>query len=145
MKWQCHTSPETKRYNDGMSVYEVSVERSFKAVHALELPAGGREDAHEHTWCVTAAFRSESLVEPMGVVMDFVAVDEALAAIAESCDGADLNSMPAFSDRAPSAERVAEWFAGLLEERLGADGRLYSVTVTEAPGCRAAFFPARRT
>ena len=128
-----------------MSTYEVSVERSFKAVHALRLADGRMEDPHEHTWCVTAAFRSESLAEPMGVVIDFVEVDEALAAIAYACDGAHLNSLPVFSAESPSAERVAEWLAGLLEERLGADGRLYSVTVTEAPGCRATFFPARRT
>ena len=123
-------------------MYEATVERSFKAVHALALPAGGREEPHEHTWCVTAAFRSETLDEPMGVVIDFVAVDEALGEIAAPCDGADLNALPAFAGISPSAERVAQWLAGLLEERLDAAGRLYSVSVTEAPGCRATFYPA---
>ena len=124
-------------------MYEATVERAFRATHALPLPNGDLEAPHEHTWCVTAVFRSETLVEPMGVVIDFVAVEEALGAVLASFDGADLNALPAFSGRSPSAERVAQWLAGLLEERLGADGRLHSVTVTEAPGCRAGYFPRR--
>lgn len=127
-----------------MSVYEAIVERSFKATHALHLPGGATEAPHEHTWCITAVYRSETLEEPTGVVIDFTAVAEVLEAITAACDGVDLNALPAFSRVSPSAERVAQWLAGLLDERLGADGRLYSVTVSEAPGCRAAFYPAPR-
>ena len=101
------------------------------------------EDSHAHTWCVTVDFRSERLTEPMGVVIDFVVADRALAAVLGDVDGTDLNAAAPFADRCPSAERVAEWIAAALVERLGADGRLlYCVTVTEAPGCRAACFPA---
>jgi len=123
-------------------MYEATVERSFRASHALCLPGGATEPAHEHTWCVTAVYRSQTLQEPMGVVIDFTVVAEALEAVAAACDGADLNALEAFSGVSPSAERVARWLARLLEERLGADGRLYRVTVSEAPGCRAAFYPA---
>jgi len=102
------------------------------------------EESHAHTWCVTADFRSEALSEPMGVVIDFVQADQALGDILAGVDGTDLNAAAPFADRCPSAERVAEWIAAALAERLGADGRLlYCVTVTEAPGCRAACFPAR--
>ena len=80
----------------------------------------------------------------MGVVIDFDRIDQALRAIADEFDGADLNAVPALAGASPSAERVAQWLAGLLEDRLDAGGRLYSVTVTEAPGARAAFYPARR-
>ena len=128
-----------------MSVYEATVERAFRAVHALRLPGGTAEAPHEHTWHVTAAYRSETLEEPMGVVIDFTAVAEALDAVVEACDGLDLNALPAFSGAGPSAERVAEWLAGLLERRLPSGGRLYSITVSEAPGCRAAFYPAGRS
>ena len=107
----------------------------------MPLPAGGMEEPHAHTWCVTADFRSERLAEPMGVVIDFVEADGALAAVVSGVDGTDLNAAPPFADRCPSAERVAEWIAAALAQRLGADGRLYCVTVTEAPGCRAAYYP----
>lgn len=127
-----------------MSTYEVTVERSFKASHALRLPDGGLEEPHEHTWSVTVAFRSDTLDEPMGVVVDFEQVDRVLRAIADDVEGADLGDLPALAGASPSAERVAEWLAGLLAERLDAGARLYSVTVTEAPGCRAAFYPACR-
>ena len=123
------------------STYEASVERSFNAAHALRLPDGTWEDPHQHRWEVTAVFRSADLDETMGVVVDFVEVDEALKTITDELEGADLNKLDALADGRPSAERVAELVAGLLAERLAGGSLLYCVGVTEAPGCRAAFYP----
>jgi len=76
----------------------------------------------------------------MGVVIDFVRVKAALASVAAELDGADLNVLEAFADGRPSAERLAEYLAGQLASRL--DGsQPYRLTVTEAPGCSASFYP----
>jgi len=77
----------------------------------------------------------------MSVVIDFIEVDRAMEAVLEEFDGTDLNASPAFSGVSPSAERVAERIALELDRRLEADGTLYSVAVTEAPGCCGAYYP----
>ncbi len=122
-------------------MFEISVERSFSASHALRLGDGVMEDPHEHEWRVVATLRSELLDETMGVVADFVEVDRALARVVEPWVGGDLNAQEAFSDGRPSAERVAEDIARRLGRELACDALLYRVSVTEAPGCVAAFYP----
>ena len=102
---------------------------------------GSLEEPHEHEWHVVATFRSGVLDEPMGVVIDFVEVENALADIARELEGSNLNALEAFSDEKPSAERVARHVAGLLAERLARGDLLHRVRVTEARGCSAAYYP----
>jgi 6-pyruvoyl-tetrahydropterin synthase len=121
-------------------LYEASVSRAFSASHSILLPAGAPEPAHEHLWHVTATFRAERLLEPSAVVIDFLEVQRALDAIAGELQGTSLNALPFFADGRCSAERLAEYLCGELARRLG--GRKpWRVSVTEAPGCSAAFYP----
>ena len=125
-----------------MGTYEASVETTFGATHALNLGGGKLEASHGHDWCVTATFRSSKLLEPMAVVIDFELVFAALRKIADKLEGADLNKIDFFAGGRSSAEMVAEYLAGLLADELGPPGNtLYCVTVTEATGCKAGFFP----
>jgi 6-pyruvoyl-tetrahydropterin synthase len=124
-----------------MSTYEVSVQGVFHAGHSVRLPDGSCEPPHEHDWQVTATFRANRLDETMGVVVDFLEVESSLQAVMAQLEGKDLNSLAAFSDGRPSAERVAEYVAKALAFRLGGDHRLYRLAVTEAPGCGAAYYP----
>ncbi|MDY6913617.1 MAG: 6-carboxytetrahydropterin synthase [Planctomycetota bacterium] len=120
------------------------MEHEFIARHAIRLADGGFEDAHEHTWRVTAIFQAEKLDEATGVVIDFVKVQQAMASIAADLDGRDLNTLPELAGASGSAERVAEVFAGRLIEALGEAGKtLVRLAVTEAAGCSAAFYPNR--
>ena len=124
-----------------MSTYEVSVCVGFRAVHALPLAGGKMEDAHEHLWETTATFRSASIDNEMGVVIDFLSVRDALRAIASQFDGNDLNTLDAFTASTTSAESVAAHIARELQQRLACGTGLYRVSVTEAPGCSAAYYP----
>lgn len=132
-----------------MRCYEASVQQAFTAAHSLPLPAGGREPSHKHTWVITATFRARTLDDTMAVVIDFVAVQQAMEAIAADLEGGDLNAREDFIDGRASAERVAEMVADRLADQLsdlltGPDDAgpwLYCVSVTEAPGCAAAFLP----
>ena len=124
-----------------MSMYEVSVRVTFRAAHALPLACGGMEESHEHSWETTATFRSARLDNEMGVVIDFVAVRDAMGVIAAQLEGKDLNTLPAFSVSTTSAENVAAYIASALERGLYAAGALYRLSVTEAPGCTAAYYP----
>ena len=126
-----------------MQTYEASVRNRFKATHAVPLADGRMEDVHEHVWETTAVFRSEKLAEPMGVVADFNAVQEALRLIGDELEDANLSDLPEFKSRAASAERVAEYLAGRLAAALGKPlgDMLYCLQVTEADGCVAACYP----
>lgn len=125
-----------------MSTYEVSVCMSFRASHALPLRGGGMEEAHEHSWDTTATFRGTRLDKEMGVVIDFLAVRDALETITSQLEGRDLNTLDAFADATTSAENVAARIAAALARELGADAALYRLAVTEAPGCTAAYYPS---
>jgi len=124
-----------------MPAYEVSVDYGFTARHALPLPTGGLEEPHTHDWRVTATYRADRLRPDTGVVVDFLDVRRALTAVCENLDGKDLNALPAFHGKNVSAERVAEHIATVLIRRDGYEGILYRVKVTEATGCRAAYYP----
>ncbi len=125
-----------------MSLYEITVDAGFTATHSLPLPDGGSEPPHEHAWGVSATFRSDRLAEPMGVVIDFIEVRNALEAVAGRFEGGDLNKHEALGGESPSAERVAECIAGLLAQISPEAAKLlYRIEITEAPGCKAAFYP----
>jgi 6-pyruvoyl-tetrahydropterin synthase len=124
-----------------MSTFEVSICKSFRAAHALPLGGGDMEESHEHNWETTATFRSGELKGDMGVVIDFVAVSDALEQILARFDGKNLNSLDEFSDVTTSAENVAARIAEVLDGKLTTEKALYRLSVTEAPGCLAAYYP----
>ena len=128
-------------YNEVMGMYEVTVEHSFSASHAVRLPDAAWEAPHSHVWGLSAAFRADRLDETMHVVIDFVMVQRAMTEIASVLEGTDLNDLPAFVQTGASAECVASYVTERLLERLGPGSGLYRVAVTEAPGCSAAYYP----
>lgn len=110
----------------------------FSARHSVSLPDGTAEEAHEHDWRVTAAFRAGGLDEN-GFVIDFTAARAVLEEITAEVEGTDLNDSPAGEDGDATAERLAEYLAGQLAQRSGRD--VHCVRVTEEAGCDAAFYP----
>jgi len=118
-----------------MSTFEVSVSASFRARHAVATPSGPLEPPHEHDWRVEAVYRADAL-DADGFVVDFLAARDALDAALTPLTGADLNGA---LDAPASAERLAAFIAAALT-RHGLTP--YRVAVEEAPGCRAAFYPA---
>ncbi len=125
-----------------MGTYEISVDHRFRARHAIVLSEGEWEESHEHEWLVTATFLSDELTPVTGVVVDFLDVTDALKEIGDDLEGRDLNKIDELAEGA-SAERVARYLARRLARALGPEGdKLHRVCVTEAPGCRAAYYPS---
>ena len=52
------------------AVYEITVERTFAAAHAIRLPDGALEPMHGHNWRVRATVAAERL-DGIETVMDF--------------------------------------------------------------------------
>jgi 6-pyruvoyltetrahydropterin/6-carboxytetrahydropterin synthase len=118
-------------------MYEIAVERSFWAGHAVTV-SGGREEPHHHNWQVRVVIGGDRL-DRDGLLCDFHVIEAELARVLATLDDRDLNRSPAFGGGNPTAERVARHVADSL--RIPAAVRLLSVSVTEAPGCVATYRP----
>ena len=127
-------------------MYEIEIERVFNAAHALRLYDGSMEASHRHDWRTFIVVEAEEL-DAMEVVLDFHELERVVGEVLKELDGKDLNEHKGFKDVNPSAERVAEYIFKQIEPGMDmAKGRarLASVTVTEAPGCRATYRPGPR-
>ncbi|MCH2145558.1 MAG: 6-carboxytetrahydropterin synthase [Phycisphaerales bacterium] len=120
-------------------VFELTLSSSFSAAHALVIK-GVREPVHGHDWQVEATFRGDSLDED-GLLLDFHALEADLEAVIGPFRTSDLNASPAFRDLNPSAEEVARLIGRQLLDRLPGHVSLARISVTEAPGCKAAWLP----
>lgn len=119
-----------------MPHYEVIVEDRFNATHQLRLGDGAIEPLHGHDWHVRAYFRSDRL-DAQGMVVDFHHAQQALRGVLSNLQYTLLNELPAFRERNPTAEVVAEHV--LVSLRKAGLPETSRVEVTEAPGCVAAY------
>lgn len=121
-------------------MYELTVEREFCAAHAI-LIRGEKEPVHGHNWRVRVELAGETLDED-GLLCDFHEVERGLDRILARFHNRDLNATPPFDTLNPTAEHVARHLAESLAPGLPAGVRLSRVSVTEAPGCTAAYVPS---
>jgi 6-pyruvoyltetrahydropterin/6-carboxytetrahydropterin synthase len=119
-------------------MYEVRVQAGFIATHQVRLYDGELEPLHEHDWQVEAVLRGPDL-DRIGVLVDFVAVQNALREVVAGLEHVNLNKAPLLAGLNPTAEHLARRIFERLQARLGADAPLIGVTVREAPGCFATY------
>ena len=123
-------------------MYQITVERSFSAAHALRLTDGSSEPVHGHDWHVTVSVASEHL-DGMDTVMDFHELERILQEIVAPFCNRNLNDVQPFAAGSvnPSAEQVAWWVGSQAGKRLPENVSLVQVSVVEAPGCVATYRP----
>lgn len=119
-------------------MYEVRVQAWFSAAHQVRLYDGQLEPLHGHDWQVEAVFRGPAL-DRIGVLVDFVAVQNALREVVAGLNHTNLNEAPLLAGLNPTAEHVARRVFEQLQDRLGREAPLTGVWVREAPGCIAAY------
>ncbi len=130
----------------------ITITRDFSARHAIMLPTGVLEPSHEHRWRVRVAVTRRGL-DAIETVMDFHALEAIVGQVIAPARDRSLNDLTpfaapdghgAFGSLAvnPTAERVAWWISQAVQLQLPTPVELVSVTVTEAPGCEATWFPA---
>jgi 6-pyruvoyltetrahydropterin/6-carboxytetrahydropterin synthase len=90
-------------------MFEVSVEETFPAGHALRNYHGKCENVHGHNYRVRLTIRGEQL-DQAGLLVDFSDVKRVLRAITDRLDHQFLNDLPPFDDLNPSAENMARYF-----------------------------------
>jgi len=121
-------------------MYEVLVEKKFSAAHYLRDYHGHDEPLHGHNWKVQVRLRGKDLVKPEEYLADFAEVDRALDQAIARVDYKNLNEVPPFDRRNPTAENLARWLYDELA-RSFPQGLLAGVTVWETENGAASFFP----
>ena len=87
-------------------MFEISVDYTFAAGHALRGYKGKCENVHGHNYKVRVTVAGEQLNQ-VGLLMDFGDLRAAIKAIVEKWDHRFLNDLPPFDKLNPSAENLA--------------------------------------
>jgi len=96
-------------------MFEVSVEHTFAAGHALRNYRGKCENVHGHNYRVQVTVRGEKL-DQTGMLADFVELKRLLRAISEPLDHVFLNDIEPFNTVNPSAENMAVYICEKMQE-----------------------------
>lgn len=122
-------------------MFEVSVEYSFAAGHALRGYKGKCENLHGHNYKLEVTVAGEKL-NSIGLLMDFVELRAAIKTLVERLDHRFLNELPPFDQLNPSAENIAKYFCEGLKPQVSAQGlNVKAVTVWETDSSSATFRP----
>jgi 6-pyruvoyltetrahydropterin/6-carboxytetrahydropterin synthase len=111
-------------------MFEVSVEETFAAGHALRNYHGKCENVHGHNYRVRVALEGAEL-DRAGLLVDFVEIKRVLRAIIEKLDHQFLNDVEPFDKLNPSAENMARYFYEELSSNLTGGTRENPVRVAE--------------
>ncbi len=98
-------------------MFEVAVEETFSAGHALRNYHGKCENVHGHNYRVQVVLEGEQLDEA-GLLVDFAELKRVLREAIEKLDHRFLNDVPPFDELNPSAENMARYFFQELNRHL---------------------------
>jgi 6-pyruvoyltetrahydropterin/6-carboxytetrahydropterin synthase len=98
-------------------MFEVSVEQTFAAGHALRNYKGACENVHGHNFKVQVTIEGSRL-DDAGMLVDFLDVKQSMREVISRLDHVFLNDIPPFDVKNPSAENIAEYFYEELDRRL---------------------------
>jgi 6-pyruvoyltetrahydropterin/6-carboxytetrahydropterin synthase len=90
-------------------MFEVCVEQTFAAGHALRNYKGKCENVHGHNFRVQVKIDGERL-DDTGMLVDFIDVKNLMRGVIDRLDHQFLNEIPPFDVKNPSAENIAEYF-----------------------------------
>jgi len=123
-------------------MFEVSVEYTFAAGHALRGYKGKCENVHGHNYKVQVTVAGEQL-DATGLLMDFVEVKKNIRELVERLDHRFLNDVPPFDVLNPSAENLAKYFYDELDPHVTDRGlKVHAVKIWETDTTAATY---RRT
>ena len=126
-------------------MFEISVQETFAAGHALRGYRGKCENVHGHNYRVLVTIEGEEL-NSIGLLVDFVDVKRVLHAAVERLDHQFLNEVPPFDVQNPSAENMAKYFyeelsKGLASHEPAAPVRVAAVKLWETDTSTATYRP----
>jgi 6-pyruvoyltetrahydropterin/6-carboxytetrahydropterin synthase len=123
-------------------MYEVSVEQSFAAGHALRNYKGKCENVHGHNYKVQLRILGNEL-DQTGLLMDFGDMKRILREVIAQLDHQFINDIEPFTTINPTAENITKWFYDEVTRRMpaGASLSIGEVKVWETDIQYAAYRP----
>jgi 6-pyruvoyltetrahydropterin/6-carboxytetrahydropterin synthase len=114
--------------------FTIRCHATFEAAHHLREYVGGAEPVHGHSWRIEVALGTDAL-GPFDLSVDFVPTERLVRELAARLHDRDINSVPPFDTKNPSAENIALWVADEVRRSgsLPEGARLEEVTVWEGP------------
>lgn len=124
-------------------MYEVSVDETFAAGHALRGYKGKCENVHGHNYKVRVTLAGKEL-DSTGLLYDFVHLKQVIQGVIRSLDHRFLNEFAPFDTVNPSAENIARYIYDQTAKQLvrspnGAG--IASITVWETDVTAATYRP----
>ena len=121
-------------------MYEVIVKTGFSAAHQLRYYDGKYENLHGHNWTAIVTVETKGLDE-IGVGVDFIVLKKNVEETLSRLDYKNINEVPPFDSKNPSAENIAQWLFSELASKINSENaRLKRVEVKEFDDCGAAYF-----
>ena len=102
-------------------MFEVTIEQTFAAGHALRNYRGKCENVHGHNYRCQVTVEGREL-DQIGLLIDFVTLKKALQTVIDRLDHQWLNEFPPFDVLNPSAENIAKYIYDEVNKGLDADG-----------------------
>jgi 6-pyruvoyltetrahydropterin/6-carboxytetrahydropterin synthase len=90
-------------------MFEVSVDRTFAAGHALRNYKGKCENVHGHNYRIQITVQGEQL-DSTGLLVDFLDLKRLTDEVIEYLDHRFINDLAPFDVLNPSAENIAKYF-----------------------------------
>ena len=123
-------------------MFEVSVEQTFAAGHALRNYKGKCENVHGHNYRVRITMQGDRL-DSTGLLVDFLDVKNLIGGVVDYLDHQFINDLPPFDELNPSAENIAKYFfdrvSGGLKNEVPV--RVSEVTIWETDTSSAVYRP----
>ena len=122
-------------------MFEVSVEQTFAAGHALRNYHGKCENVHGHNYRVLVTIQGPHL-DSIGLLVDFVEVKKLMNRVIDRLDHQFINDLAPFDTINPSAENMAKYFYDEISAGLGAGAvRVWEVKIWETDTASATYRP----
>jgi 6-pyruvoyltetrahydropterin/6-carboxytetrahydropterin synthase len=99
-------------------MFEITIEETFAAGHALRNYRGKCENVHGHNYRCQVSVQGEQL-DSIGLLVDFVELKRVVHSVLERLDHQWLNDLPPFDVLNPSAENIAKYIYEGIDQALG--------------------------
>jgi 6-pyruvoyltetrahydropterin/6-carboxytetrahydropterin synthase len=124
-------------------MFQVSVDETFSAGHALRGYRGKCENVHGHNYKVRVTLEGRQL-DAVGLLYDFTHLKRVIREVTNGVDHKFLNDQAPFDVINPSAENLAKYFYDETARQISAtpDGaRIKSITIWETDTTSATYWP----
>jgi 6-pyruvoyltetrahydropterin/6-carboxytetrahydropterin synthase len=125
-------------------MYEIGIKTHFSAAHRLVGYQGCCANQHGHNWGVEV-YISGTVLDELGMLIDFTEVKDTVGAVMELVDHKDLNALDEFSEKNPTSERIAEYLYHYLAEKFDTDDhRVSRIIVRETPNTQVTYLRSEK-